>query len=210
MSRIQRTIKGTSYVNPDYIRENPDEFAETGRDMDTADRLREARERLPDRQTRDAEMDGRNQERSTTADYEWRRPTSLEAPKPRPGYVQRWVRAEMRAESDNLNWTGKMREGWRPRDPATVPDCEAFYAIGKQGSSNCIRVGGLILMEMEAQRLQAKKTAVHEQTRRQELSVSMETTKISNEGVRQGYAPIVRDEKSDVTTGTRRPPTLTE
>jgi hypothetical protein len=155
-------------------------------------------------------MDGRNQERSTVADFEWRRPTSLEAPKPRPGMAQRWVRADMRAESDNLNWTAKMREGWRPRDPSTVPDCESFYNIGKQGGSNCIRVGGLVLLEIDERILASKKKAIREQNRRQELSVAMETTKISNEGVSQGYAPIVREEKSDVTTGTRRPPTLTE
>lgn len=212
MSRIQRTIKGTSYANPN-VAESPlrdDEFEETGRDMDTADRLREARDRFPDRHTREAEMDARNQPRATTADYEWRRPTSLEAPPPRPGYKQRWVRAEMRNENDNLNWTGKMREGWRPRDPATVPDCEAFYNVGKQANSNVIRVGGMILMEIEEYKLKVKRQAIREITRRQEESIAMETAKVSNEGVRQGFAPIVRDEKTEVSTGKRRPPALAD
>lgn len=213
MSRIQRTIRGTSYSNPAVApAPEQDEFLEDGRDMDTADRLRESRERFSDRPTREAEMDGRDQPRASTADYEWRRPTSLEAPPARPGYVQRWVRAELRNESDNLNWTGKMREGWRPRDPATVPDCEAFYNVGQQSGSNCVRVGGLILMEIEERRLQGKKRAVSEQIRRQEESVSMETTKVSNEGVRQGYAPIERTEETKTSrgNGSRRPPTLND
>jgi len=210
MSRIQRTVKGTSYVNPEYIKENPDEFDVSGRDLDTADRLREGRDRLPERQTREADMDARNQPRATTADYEWRRPTSLEAPPPRPGFVQRWVRSEFRTEQDNLNWTAKMREGWRPRDPASVPDCEAFYNVAKQGTANVIRVGGLILMEMEAGRLQAKKNAIREANRRQEEAISMETAKVSNEGVRQGFAPIVREEKAEVSTGRRPTATLAD
>lgn len=212
MSRIQRTIKGTSYQNPTVAPEaERDDFLEDGRDMDTADRLREGRDRFSDRQTREAEMDGRDQPRTSTSDFEWRRPTSLEAPPARPGFAQRWVRAEMRNENDNLNWTGKMREGWRPRDPASVPDCESFYNVGQQTGQNVIRVGGLILMEIDERKLQGKKNAVREQTRRQEESIAMETTKVSNEGVRQGYAPITREEKVEVARGSgRRPPVLND
>lgn len=206
MSRINRTIKGTSYVRPE---EPESEFDRSGRDMDTADRFREHSMHETMHETRDSEMDVRNQPRMTSADFEWRRPMSLDAPPPRPGMVQRWVRAEMRSEADNLNWTSKMREGWRPRDPASIPDCESFYGVGQLNSQNVVRVGGLILMEMPEQRNNAKKQAIREAIRRQEESVKLETAKISAEGTRQGFAPIVREEKADVSTG-RRPPTLAD
>lgn len=200
MARIKSTISGTS---------SPIDYDEDGLDMDTADRARYGAEREVMREDRDAEMDARNQPRAETADYEWRRPTSLEAPPARPGMVQRWVRAEMRTEADNLNWTGKLREGWRPRSPSTIPECEAFYGVGQLGSQDVVRVGGLILMEMPEQRLASKRNAVREQIRRQEESVAMETAKISSEGVKQGFAPIVREERADVSTG-RRPRTLAD
>ena len=200
MSRIKSNIPGTSA---------PIQYEDNGLDMDTADRARYGSEREVMREDRETELDARNQPRSETADYEWRRPTSLEAPPARPGMVQRWVRAEMRTEADNLNWTGKMREGWRPRSPSTIPDCEAFFGVGQLGSQDVVRVGGLILMEMPEQRLASKKSAIREQIRRQEESVAMETQKVSSEGVRAGFSPIVREEKADVSTG-RRPRTLAD
>lgn len=203
MGRIQRTRSGSSATDPSYDDDN-------GLDMDTADRLRE--NSIRDRsmhELRDAEMDARNQPRSEVADYAWARPMSLDAPPPRAGMAQRWVRVETRNESDNLNLTAKTREGWRPRDPARVPECELLFGSGTYSGQACIRVGGLVLMEIAQERIDAKKRAIREQSRRQEQSVSMETTKVSNEGVRQGFAPIVRDEQADVTTG-RRPRTLTD
>jgi hypothetical protein len=211
MARIQRTISGTSYQNPEYTAQQ-DRLADQlddGRDMDTADRLREGRERFASRETRETEMDARNQPRSEVTDYVWRRPGSLDAPPPRPGMAQRWVRAETRSENDNLNWQSKYREGWRPRDPSTVPDCEALYNTSNHLGTAAIRVGGLILMEMPVERVQAKKRAIRDIITKQEQSVAMETAKISHEGQRAGFAPIVREEKAEVSTG-RRPPTLTD
>jgi hypothetical protein len=178
-------------------------------DLDTADRLREGRARLSMHDTRDSEMDIRNLPRATTQDYTWRRPMNLDAPEPRPGYVQRWVRSEFRSEKDNLNWQGKVREGWTPRDPATVPDVEAFFGQSSHLGAAGIRVGGLILMEMPEERLMSKRRAIGEATRRQEQSVAMETDKISREGMRYGAPPIVREEEVRVATG-RRPNTLAD
>jgi hypothetical protein len=178
-------------------------------DQDTADRLREGRERFPLHDTRESAMDARNQPRAELADYVWRRPGSLDAPPPRPGMTQRWVRAETRAESDNLNWQAKYREGWRPRSPETVPDCEAMFNTSNHLGTPAIRVGGLVLMEIPTERVQAKRRAIRDIINRQEESVAMETAKISHEGQRQGFAPIVREEKAEVSTG-RRPPTLTD
>lgn len=178
-------------------------------DLDTADRLREGRMRLSMHDTRDSEMDIRNLPRATTQDYTWRAPMNLDAPEPRPGYAQRWVRCEFRSEKDNLNWQGKVREGWSPRDPATVPDVESFFGQNSHMGNAVIRVGGLILMEMPVERLAAKRRAVNEATRRQEQSVAMETEKISREGMRSGAPPIVREEEVRVATG-RRPNTLAD
>ena len=177
--------------------------------MDTASRLREPRMRGAMHEDRDAVQDARNTPRMETTDYTWRRPSNLDAPEPRPGYRQRWVRAEFRSEADNLNWQAKVREGWRPRDPQTVPEYEAFFGQGSHMDKAVIRVGGLILMEIPEQQLRAKRRALDEQTARQEASVAQETDKISRDGRMQGAPPIVRDERVNVTTG-RRPETMAD
>ncbi len=178
-------------------------------DLDTANRLRDARIRGSGHETRDSDADLRNLPRTEIADHVWKQPTNTDAPPPRPGFVQRWIRAEFRSESDNLNWQGKVREGWTPRDPATVPDAEAFFGTSKHMDRAVIRVGGLILCEKPVQQHRAKQQAIREATRRQEQSVQMETDKTSREGQRQGFSPIVRQDEVQSSVGQRRrPPTM--
>ncbi len=186
----------------------PAHLGPVGPDLDTADRIRDVSGRPAMHEMRDAEADIRTLPR-TTSEVAWRRPTNLDAPNPRPGMVQRWVRAEMRSETDNLNWTSKLREGWRPRDPATLSAADAHLGLtaANHNGQGVIRVGGLILVEMEETRIQARRRAVSEQNRRQEASVSAETDKISREGQAIGAAPIVREERNEVSTG-RRPHTM--
>ena len=203
MPRITSHIPGTSYPAQPVAR------AQNEPDFDTANRLRENQARPSMHDGRDTEADIRNTPRSDTSDYTWRRPMNLDAPTPRPGMVQRWVRAEFRSENDNLNWQSKAREGWKPRDPNTVTSAESYFGFtaSQHNGQGVIRVGGLVLMEMDERRLMAKRQSVNAQTRRQEDSVSVDTDKVSREGQALGAAPIVREERTEVSTG-RRPTTM--
>ena len=178
-------------------------------DFDTANRLRENQARPSMHEGRDTDADIRNLPRTDSSEYTWRRPMNLDAPSPRPGMVQRWVRVEFRSENDNLNWQSKAREGWRPRDPASIPSSESYfgYTSSQHNGQGVIRVGGLILMETEERRLLAKRQAIRMQIQHQENSVSTETDKVSREGQALGAAPIVREERTEVSTG-RRPTTM--
>ena len=198
MPRIQTHVNGTSSPPP---RDEPD--------RDTADRSREAHMRGPMHETRESLSDARNTPRLETADLAWRQPLNLDAPPPRPGMVQRWVRAELRSEVDNLNWQTKNREGWTPRDPATIPDHESYFGTASHRGASVIRVGGLILMEMPEERLRSKRRYIKELSRRQEQSVSAEVEKVSREGVANGMSPIMREEEGTVSTG-RRPVTMAD
>lgn len=209
MPRINRTIPGTSYPNPQLKeqQEKGNDF-DQGPDLDTAARLRETHMRGSMHETRDSDSDARNTPRTESQEITWRRPSNLDAPEPRPGYVQRWVRAEFRTEADNLNWQSKMREGWTPRDPATVPEAETWYVGNNRFMDKAvIRVGGMILVEIPEARLLAKRRAIAQQNERQSSAVNQELEKVSREGVREGAAPIVREERVDVRTG-RRPATM--
>lgn len=178
--------------------------------LDTADRLRPAGVHEPMHDARGSESDARNTPRETLADYQYRPPTHLDAPPPRPGYVQRWVRSEFRTENDNLNWQAKLREGWAPRDPKTVPGHLYFFGQTSKTGQDVIRVGGMILMECPEAKVRLKREAIREAVRRQEQSVSMDTDKASREGRAVGAHPIIREETTEVSRGHRRPPTLAD
>ena len=45
---------------------------------------------------------------------EWVRPSELEAPPARPGFVQRWIRIRLGQNRDTARLRKAMREGWRP------------------------------------------------------------------------------------------------
>lgn len=202
------TRKSSSKPTPPPIPESEDKFVDHQvADMGTAERVGARVTHESMHEAREAELD--RPDRQTVSDYVYRLPTNLDAPEPRPGYVQRWVRAELRSEGDNLNWQQKLREGWRPRDPKTVNSSDYYFGEGSKTGQDVIKVGGLILMEMPEAHVAAKRRAIDEQTRRQEQSVSMETDRASAEGVSQGHSPIRREHTTTASTG-RRPPSLAD
>jgi len=176
--------------------------------LETGGRSREAHMRSVDRETRESEIDARNTDRMESKDMEWRRPTNLDAPPARPGYKQRWIRAQFRSDQDNLNWSQKLREGWTPRDPATVPDVSSYFPVRDHSAgTGVIQVGGLVLCEMPLQKAESRARKIAEATRRQQDSVSADTDKASADARRLGVPGIERDDNVVSRVG-RRPPTM--
>lgn len=197
--------------------DRPETWDETlGRDTahdfrETAGRLREPHVREQAHITRDAEIDARTFDRQEAADFSWREPTNLDAPPPRPGFRQKWVRVSSRNEADNINWTTRLRDGWAPRDPATVPDTTGYWPVKAHQNQSVIQVAGSILCEMPIQKVRAREAWIREKNRRLEESITVETDKVSAAGMRQGLAPIVREDQVDTTVaGRRRPPTMAD
>lgn len=181
-----------SYVEPDFL--------------ETAGRLREPHVREQTHPARDAEIDARVLDRQEAEDYSWREPTNLDAPPPRPGYAQKWVRVAFRSEGDNINWNNRFRQGWTPRDPNTIPECANHYTIQPHQKHNVVMVGGSVLCEMPVQKLQARKRWLENENNNLELSITAETDKMNKDARAAGVAPIVREDKVSVTTGGRRRP----
>jgi hypothetical protein len=73
------------------------------------------------------------------------------APDPRPGYVQRWVRTSILGTEDVSNFMKKKNEGWSPRSADTIPN--GFFAptIDHARYGNVISNGDMILMERPTQ-----------------------------------------------------------
>lgn len=79
---------------------------------------------------------------------EWKRASDLEAPPPRPGFVQRWIRTAVGGKNDPKNANKKFREGWKPRLASTVPGGFSPPTIAHGQFGEVIGVEDMVLCEM--------------------------------------------------------------
>ena len=77
---------------------------------------------------------------------DWEPPGLLDAPPPRPGFVQRWVRTRLGGSDDASNVGKKFNQGWRPRAASSIPK-DSYYATTKRDGKDVIGMEGVILME---------------------------------------------------------------
>ena len=138
----------------------------------------------------------------------WREPTNLDAPSPRPGFVQRWVRDNVTPDSSDANFARRFAEGWRARSPDTV-DAGYQFLIGKSsGGQAVLRVGNNILCEMP--RALAEQRAAHYAGKLENQMRSAgvdEMSAAAQVGRKVGMKPI-HTEIEDVTPGRRRAPAV--
>lgn len=81
-------------------------------------------------------------------DKPWVRPSSLEAPPARPGFVQRWIRIGSMGQDDPTNTARKFREGWKPRPASSIPANWHSPTVMHGKWAGCIGVEGMLLCEM--------------------------------------------------------------
>jgi hypothetical protein len=127
------------------------------------------------------------------------RPSSLDAPEPRDGMTQRWVRQSTRGVADPRNLNRSWREGWRPRPPESLTEEWRIYANFADKENGMIVVDDLILMEIDSRVLEQRKLAIQKATRLQMSSVEhdLESTQIAGH-------PIVKDHSTSVSFPAQR------
>jgi len=132
------------------------------------------------RETRDAEVQRPETLRADTKAQRWINPTSLDAPTPRPGFVQRWIADD----PEGSHWMKKMREGWSPRDPATLSerDRQLYQTSKTQGGPDIIRVAKLILCEMPIQAARSRREALEVLQGNQMKSIPESVQELANKG----------------------------
>jgi len=80
---------------------------------------------------------------------EWIRPSDLEAPPARGGYVQRWIRIRLGTVRDTARLRKAMREGWRPVKASAIGGLSLpIIQHDSLGEGDYIGAEDLILMEM--------------------------------------------------------------
>lgn len=137
-------------------------------------------------ETRDAEAERPKTLREETDAARWINPTSLDAPNPRPGFVQRWI-----DESDGSHWMKKMREGYSPRDPATLTerDRQLYQTTKSTSGQDMIRVGKSVLCEIPIQVARARRRAVDELQHNQMRSIPESVQELNKRGG-QSFGPV--------------------
>jgi len=128
----------------------------------------------------------------------WVRPSSLAAPDPRPGFVQRWIRVSMKGEEDPRNVNMRTREGWSPRPISSVPDDFFFMASKTHEKGGHFVVDDLMLCEMPRETYEQRAAYYRNMADRQMNSVEEDLDRVQVEG-----APIHRSRKSTVSYPTR-------
>ena len=126
----------------------------------------------------------------------WTPPALLDAPEPRPGYVQRWVATSIQGKDTPDNVYKRMREGWEPRPMSTVKS-KLFPTINHGKWEGCIGVEGMMLCEMPIDKHRAMKAYYNNKSVEQNESLAGDLDAL---GQKTGQ-PIFQERKSSVSGG---------
>lgn len=131
---------------------------------------------------------------------DWEAQGTLDAPTPRPGHTQHWVRMAILGQSDAKNLASRSHQGWRPRRVETVPEGERrrfpVFRDGRLG--DIIMREGLILCEMP-NRLVEKRNAHYRSKHERQLSSLNDRIAEQNEGGGHGITNMhIAERKSTV------------
>jgi hypothetical protein len=132
-------------------------------------------------ETRGAVADREDGVRIERDPMKWVNPSNLDAPTPQAGFVQRWISDGSQPGSANeRHWLKKMREGWSPRDPSTVPASQriGFPSSKLSDGTSAIRVAGLVLCEMPRTVALQRHEAVNDLIKRQTKSLPESTEQL--------------------------------
>ena len=100
----------------------------------------------------------------------WERPSMLPTPEPRDGIEYRYIRTSLQGNSDTSNVSSKFREGWTPARRDDHPDLHAMSDIDSRFQDN-IEIGGLLLCQNAAERVEARREKQLEQAQNQMAAV---------------------------------------
>jgi len=120
--------------------------------------------------------------------------------KPRPGFVQRWIRTKIGGEDDPENISKSSNQHWRRRDPSTIPVGFSAPTIYVGGIGNAIGISGMILMERPVEINDKYKSRVIDRTKAQMRSVEESLYNVHSVG--DGFnTPKSVGSSTSVTTG---------
>lgn len=125
----------------------------------------------------------------------WIRPDTLPTPNPEDGYEFHWVRVSTRGESDAMNVSLKLREGWEPVKASDHP--EVFVAgVENERFKDNILIGGLLLCKAPVEMVEERNEFFSEEANAQLRSVDHNFMRENDPRM-----PLFNERKTKVTFG---------
>lgn len=149
----------------------------------------------------DAEASKLYQTDSENEILEWRRHSDLDAPPPRDGYVNRFIRVRLGTVRDTARLRNAMREGWRPVKADSVDD-STLPNIHLETFGDVIGVEDLILCEMPEQVFKKRQEFYRKKAKRQRAAITRQLDEQSRSNV-PGFGPIQQQRQSSVSVPQR-------
>ena len=134
--------------------------------------------------------------RDTTARKRaWTRPQLLPDPIPQEGYTYHWVRISTMGNSDPMNVSAKLREGWEPVKASDHPE---IFLVGVESDrfKDNVVIGGLMLCKAPIELVQERNEFYDQQAEAQIRSVDNNLMRENDPRM-----PLFNDRKSKVTFG---------
>jgi len=100
----------------------------------------------------------------------WTRPETLPTPTPEDGFEFHWVRISTRGESDAMNVSLKLQEGWEPVKASEQPRIFGGRIEDDRFKENIV-IGGLLLCKTPVEMVEERNEWFNNQATNQMLSV---------------------------------------
>jgi len=125
----------------------------------------------------------------------WAPPELLPNPNPEPGYKFRWVRISMLGKDDNINFSGKRREGWEPVKASEHPELH-MHLDSENAGKDVVVIGGLMLCKTPEEFVEQRNEYYRKQANDQMVAVDNNLMRQSDPKM-----PLFNDRKSTTTFG---------
>jgi hypothetical protein len=133
-------------------------------------------------------------------DDDWDERELLDAPDPRPGFAQRWVRTQADGQPDPRNVAKRLNQGWLPRKADTVPKGIACPTLQHGEFAGVVGIEGMILMERPLERQMAQRRKVKRDVETQMMGVENDMHRVHSPGSGLGE-PQFAERKTSVMRG---------
>ena len=169
---------------------------DSGKAKNAPEAIVHADDKVHDENT-DRDMDDLYDPEADNEATEWRRHSDLDAPDPRKGYVNRFIRIRLGTVRDTARLRNAIREGWRPVKASSLSD-RSLPTINIDQYGDVIGVEDLILCEMPKHIHQQRMKFYRAKQRRQNEAIERQLKGVSREDV-GGFGPIVPTRHTQVT-----------
>lgn len=101
----------------------------------------------------------------------WAPPELLPSPNPEPGFEFRWIRISALGQSDPMNVSSKLREGWEPVKASDHPEVMMMATENERFKDNIV-IGGLMLCKTPTEFVEDRNAYYRKQAEGQMQSVN--------------------------------------